>query len=56
VFDDARSRALLEPAGITPPPLESYFERLLDYAELARWGKRPVSRAEAREVVGQAAA
>jgi thioester reductase-like protein len=56
VFDDARSRALLEPAGISPPPLESYFERLLDYAELARWGKRPVSRAEARLAVGQAAA
>ncbi len=47
-FDDRRSRARLEPAGIRAPRPESYFERLLDFAVAARWGKRRVSRAEAR--------
>jgi thioester reductase-like protein len=47
-FDDRRARARLEPAGIRPPPPESYFDRLLDFAVSARWGKRRVSRAEAR--------
>jgi thioester reductase-like protein len=26
------------------PPVETYFDRLLDYAERARWGRRPVER------------
>jgi thioester reductase-like protein len=26
------------------PPVEGYFDRLLDYAERARWGRRPVER------------
>lgn len=33
-FDDRR----LGPA----PPVEGYFDRLLDFAERARWGRRPV--------------
>ncbi|HET9074851.1 MAG TPA: SDR family oxidoreductase [Solirubrobacteraceae bacterium] len=45
-FDNARSRALLEPAGITPSPLEGYLGRLLDFATRTRWGKRPLSRVE----------
>jgi thioester reductase-like protein len=56
VFDDARSRAVLAPAGIVAPPLEEYFGRLLDYATTARWGKRPLTRAQAREGIGRAAA
>jgi thioester reductase-like protein len=47
-FDDRRSRARLEPAGIRPPPPESYLDRLLDFAIAARWGKRRVTRAEAQ--------
>ena len=47
-FDDSRSRARLEPAGIRAPRPESYLERLLDFAVAARWGRRRVSRAEAR--------
>ena len=43
-FDDARARAILEPRGITPAPLRSYFDRLMDYAEAARWGRREVAR------------
>jgi thioester reductase-like protein len=46
-FDDRRSRARLEPAGIRPPPPESYLDRLLDFAVAARWGKRSITRAEA---------
>src|SRR4051794_33016133 len=51
-FDDRRSRARLEPAGIRPLPLESYLDRLLDFAVAARWGRRRVTRAEARVHAG----
>lgn len=47
-FDDRRSRARLEPVGIRAPRLESYFDRLLDFALAARWGKRRITRAEAQ--------
>ena len=53
VFDDAASRAAL---GFGPPALEAYFERLIAFAEDARWGKRPVGRAEARAAMERAAA
>jgi hypothetical protein len=46
-FDDVRARALLEPLGIAPPALRSYFDRLVDFAEAARWGRRPLGRADA---------
>jgi nucleoside-diphosphate-sugar epimerase len=48
VFDDTRTRELL---GIQAPRLRTYFDTLLDYADAARWGKRGVSREEARERV-----
>jgi nucleoside-diphosphate-sugar epimerase len=44
VFDAARSRAVLEPAGIAPPPLRDYFGTLVDFAQAARWGKAPLAR------------
>lgn len=44
-FDDARSRAVLEPAGIAAPPLRDYFDTLVDFAVEARWGKAPLARA-----------
>ncbi|HEX7299907.1 MAG TPA: SDR family oxidoreductase [Solirubrobacteraceae bacterium] len=53
-FDDARSRALLAPLGIAPSPLPDYFERLLEFARAARWGRRPLGRAEAAELTGTA--
>jgi thioester reductase-like protein len=56
VFDDARARAVLGPAGIRPPRLADCFGRLIDYAEAARWGKRAMTREEARERVAAAAA
>jgi thioester reductase-like protein len=46
-FDDARARSLLEPLGIAAPPLREYFDRLVDFAEAARWGRRPLGRAGA---------
>jgi thioester reductase-like protein len=52
-FDDRRSRARLEPAGIRPPRPESYIDRLLDFAVAARWGKRRVTRAEAHRLGGR---
>jgi thioester reductase-like protein len=56
VFDDSRARAVLEPAGIRPPRLPDYFGRLMDYAELAKWGKRSLSREEAKERLAEEAA
>jgi hypothetical protein len=52
VFDDARTRELL---GLQAPPLRSYFDTLMDYADLAKWGKRGISRDEARERLAAAA-
>jgi thioester reductase-like protein len=56
VFDDTRARAALGPAGIRPPRLTEYFGTLVDYAEAVRWGKRSMTREEARERVTDAAA
>jgi len=56
IFDDVRSRALLRPVGIAPPPLREYFATLMAYAERARWGKRPLRREEALQVAAPAAA
>jgi hypothetical protein len=53
IFDDRNTR---EQLGLTAPPLRSYFDTLMDYADAAKWGKRGVSREEARERVASAAA
>jgi len=45
-YDNARAHAALAPA-IAPAPLATYFDELVDYAERARWGTRPLSRATA---------
>jgi thioester reductase-like protein len=47
VFDDALTRARLEPEGIRASPLGDYLERLLDFATRSRWGKRPIARVDA---------
>jgi thioester reductase-like protein len=49
-FDDARARSILEPRGIRAAPLGSYFDRLIDYAVAARWGRTAIGRAAAREL------
>jgi len=48
VFDDANTR---EQLGLQAPRLRTYFDTLMDYAELAKWGKRGMSRQEAMERV-----
>ena len=46
-FDDALTRARLEPAGISVAPLRDYISRLLDFATASRWGKHPIARVDA---------
>ena len=46
-YDDARARAALDPLGIAPAPLPEYFDRLVDYALHAQWGRSGVGRADA---------
>jgi thioester reductase-like protein len=45
-YDDRRSRVALAAAGIRPPPLPHYFDRLVDFALAADWGRQPISRAQ----------
>jgi thioester reductase-like protein len=47
VFDDAATRARLEPRGIRSSPLGDYLEGLLDFATRSRWGKLPITRIDA---------
>jgi thioester reductase-like protein len=44
-YDDRRARVALRGTGITPPPLPSYFDRLVEFALAAEWGRRPIPRA-----------
>jgi thioester reductase-like protein len=46
-YRDRRARPRLEPAGIHVPPIETYLDRLIDYAVRAQWGRAPLTRAEA---------
>jgi nucleoside-diphosphate-sugar epimerase len=44
-FDTRATRAALDQVGVEPaPPLASYLHRLLDFAQRAEWGKRPLPR------------
>ena len=45
--DTSRAQAALAAAGLGPPPLATYFDRLVDFAEAARWGRRTLSRVDA---------
>jgi nucleoside-diphosphate-sugar epimerase len=46
LFDDTRTRSEL---GLRSPRLPDFFDALMDYADLAKWGKRGLTREEARE-------
>jgi thioester reductase-like protein len=50
-FDDRRARSRLREAGVRVSPLEHYFDRLLDFAVTARWGREARGRAEAQGLV-----
>ena len=45
--DTSRTQEALAAAGLGPPPLATYFERLVAFAEAARWGRRSLSRVDA---------
>jgi thioester reductase-like protein len=47
LYDDRRARVALCAAGIGPPPLSHYFDRLVEFALASEWGRRPISRAAA---------
>lgn len=55
-YDVTRAQAALGPAGIAPPALPDYFERLVQFAESAQWGRRQVSRVDAAGAVRRRAA
>lgn len=45
-YATGRTERILRPLGIEPPPLRSYFDRLMAYAEAAEWGETPLARHE----------
>jgi hypothetical protein len=47
-FDTTAAREALEPAGIRVPPLRGYFDALVNFARETEWGRRPLTRVEAR--------
>ena len=48
-FDDRQARAALEPLGLRPPLVRTYFRNLIEYAIATEWGKQR-QRGSAREV------
>jgi len=44
-YDNRRSRVALRGAGIEPTPLRTYFDRLVEFALAAEWGRRKLPRA-----------
>jgi long-chain acyl-CoA synthetase len=41
-FDTTNAERLLEPAGMTPPPVMDYLDRLFNYCVASDWGRKPV--------------
>ena len=42
-FDTANAERLLEPAGVCPPPVLDYLDRLFNYCVASDWGRKPVT-------------
>ena len=42
-FDTSRADALLEPAGIHPPHVQEYLERLFAFCLKSDWGRKPAA-------------
>jgi thioester reductase-like protein len=55
-FETSGATAALAPVGIKMPPLRDYFGSLVRFAQAAEWGRRPLSRVEARAAVDLAVA
>ena len=49
-YEDSATRGALARHGLAAPPLRSYFNRLMDYAVAADWGRRSIPRHRAREL------
>jgi len=41
-FDTTNAERLLEPAGLCPPPVLDYLDRLFHYCVASEWGRKPV--------------
>jgi hypothetical protein len=41
-FDTSNAERLLGPAGISPPPVLDYLDRLFHYCVASDWGRKPV--------------
>lgn len=52
-YDDRHARRRLQPADIEVTPVERYFDRLADFAAKSRWGRLPVTRAQAQRRRGR---
>jgi thioester reductase-like protein len=48
VYDDRRARAVLREPALRTTPLRSYFDRLLEFALDAEWGRRRIPRTDVR--------
>ncbi len=42
-FDTSNAERLLQPAGVSPPPVLDYIDRLFQYCVASDWGRKPVS-------------
>lgn len=42
-FDTTNAERLLQPAGITPPPVLDYLDRLFHYCIASQWGRKSVT-------------
>ena len=51
-YDTTRAHGALAREGIAVTPLPGYFDRLVDYAVTAQWGRRPLTRVQAAESLG----
>ena len=41
-FDTSNAERLLQPAGLSPPPVLDYLDRLFHYCVASDWGRKPV--------------
>ena len=42
-FDTSNAERFLQPAGVSPPPVLDYLDRLFQYCVASDWGRKPIS-------------
>jgi thioester reductase-like protein len=47
-FGNDRTQELLAQVGLSAPPLSDYVDEILEYAVAAEWGRKPMTRVDAR--------